>query len=157
MLAAASSAIVIGFSVRPELKASQVAEKEGVDIRLYTVIYEAIEDVKKALEGLLEPTLKEKILGRAEVRQIFPISRIGTIAGCYVLDGSISRTCDGIRVIRDNIVVYDGKIDSLKRFKEDIKEVQAGYECGILIENFNDVKVGDILEDYIIEKIAAKL
>jgi translation initiation factor IF-2 len=157
MLAAASSAIVIGFSVRPELKASQVAEKEGVDIRLYTVIYEAIEDVKKALEGLLEPTLKEKILGRAEVRQIFPISRIGTIAGCYVLDGSISRSCDGIRVIRDNIVVYDGKIDSLKRFKEDIKEVQTGYECGILIENFNDVKVGDILEDYIIEKIAAKL
>jgi translation initiation factor IF-2 len=157
MLAAASSAIVIGFSVRPELKASQVAEKEGVDIRLYTVIYEAIEDVKKALEGLLEPTLREKILGRAEVRQIFPISRIGTIAGCYVLDGSISRSCDGIRVIRDNIIVYDGKIDSLKRFKEDIKEVQTGYECGILIENFNDVKVGDILEDYIIEKIAAKL
>jgi translation initiation factor IF-2 len=157
MLAAASSAIVIGFSVRPELKASQVAEKEGVDIRLYTVIYEAIEDVKKALEGLLEPTLKEKILGRAEVRQIFPISRIGTIAGCYVLDGSISRSCDGIRVIRNNIVVYDGKIESLKRFKEDVKEVQTGYECGILIENFNDVKVGDMLEDYIIEKIAAKL
>lgn len=157
MLAAASSAIVIGFNVRPELKASQVAEKEGVDIRLYTVIYEAIEDVKKALEGLLEPMLKEKILGRAEVRQIFPISRVGTIAGCYVLDGSISRSCDGIRIIRNNIVVYDGKIESLKRFKEDVKEVQTGYECGILIENFNDVKVGDILEDYIIEKIAAKL
>lgn len=157
MLATASSAIIIGFNVRPELKASQVAEKEGVDIRLYNVIYEAIEDVKKALEGLLEPTLKEKILGRAEIRQVFPISRIGTVAGCYVLDGYMSRSSEGVRVIRDNIVVYDGKISSLKRFKEDVKEVQTGYECGIMIENFNDLKVGDILEDYIIEKIAAKL
>lgn len=157
MLATASSAIIIGFNVRPELKASQVAEKEGVDIRLYNVIYEAIEDVKKALEGLLEPTLKEKILGRAEVRQTFPISRIGTVAGCYVLDGTMSRASDGVRVIRDNIVVYEGKISSLKRFKEDVKEVQTGYECGIMIENFNDLKVGDIIENYIIEKIAAKL
>ncbi len=157
MLATASSAIIIGFNVRPELKASQVAEKEGVDIRLYNVIYEAIEDVKKALEGLLEPTLKEKILGRAEVRQVFPISRIGTVAGCYVLDGTMSRASDGIRVIRDNIVVYTGKISSLKRFKEDAREVQTGYECGIMIENFNDLKVGDILENYIIEKIAGKL
>lgn len=157
MLATASSAIIIGFNVRPELKAYQVAEKEGVDIRLYNVIYEAIDDVKKALEGMLEPTLKEKTLGRAEVRQIFPISRIGTVAGCYVLDGFISRSSDGIRIIRDNIVIYEGKINSLKRFKEDVKEVQAGYECGIMIENFNDVKVGDILENYIIEKIAAKL
>ncbi|MFH0933443.1 MAG: translation initiation factor IF-2 [Nitrospirota bacterium] len=157
MLASASNAIIIGFNVRPELKAYQAAEKEGVDIRLYDVIYDAIEDVKKALEGLLEPTLKEKTLGRAEVRQLFPISRIGTVAGCYVLDGSISRSSDGIRVIRDSIVVYDGKIATLKRFKEDIREVQAGYECGILIENFNDLKVGDILENYIIEKIATKL
>ena len=157
MLATASSAIIIGFSVRPELKASHLAEKEGVDIRLYNVIYEAIEDVKKALEGLLEPTLREKTLGRAEVRQVFPISRIGTVAGCYVVDGTMSRASDGIRVIRDNIVAYDGKISSLKRFKEDVKEVQSGYECGIMIENFNDIKVGDILEDYIIEKIAAKL
>jgi translation initiation factor IF-2 len=157
MLAAASSAIIIGFNIRPEPNASQAAEKEGVDIRLYNVIYEAIDDVKKALEGLLEPTLKEKTLGRAEVRQLFPISRVGTIAGCYVLDGSIIRSSDGIRVIRDNIVVYDGKIASLKRFKEDIREAQAGYECGIMIENFNDIKVGDILENYIVEKIAAKL
>ena len=157
MLATASSAIIIGFNVRPELKAYQVAEKEGVDIRLYNVIYEAIEEVKKALEGLLEPTLKEKTLGRAEVRQLFPISRIGTVAGCYVLDGFMSRSSDGTRIIRDNIVVYDGKISSLKRFKEDVKEVQTGYECGIMIENFNDLKVGDILENYIIEKIAAKL
>ena len=157
MLATASNAIVIGFNVRPELKASQIAEKEGVDIRLYNIIYDAIEDVKKALEGLLEPTLKEKILGRAEVRQLFHVSRLGTIAGCYVLDGMMSRSCDGIRVIRDNIVVYEGKIGSLKRFKDDIKEAQAGYECGITIENFNDLKIGDILENYIIEKIAAKL
>ena len=157
MLATASSAIIIGFNVRPELKAYQIAEKEGVDIRLYNVIYEAIEDVKKALEGLLEPTFKEKILGRAEVRQVFPISRIGTVAGCYVLDGTMIRTSDGIRVIRNNIVVYEGKIASLKRFKEDTKEVQTGYECGIMIENFNDIKVGDIFENYIIEKIATKL
>ncbi|TAN41603.1 MAG: translation initiation factor IF-2 [Nitrospirae bacterium] len=157
MLAAASNAIVIGFNVRPELKASQIAEKEGVDLRLYNIIYVAIEDVKKALAGMLEPTLKEKVLGRAEVRQTFSVSRLGTIAGCYVLDGMISRASEGIRVIRDNIVVYEGKLDSLKRFKEDVKEVQTGYECGIMIANFNDLKLGDILENYIIEKIAAKL
>ncbi len=157
MLATASNAIIIGFNVRPETKASQTAEKEGVDIRLYNVIYETIEDVKKALEGMLEPTLKEKVLGRAEVRQLFPVSRLGTIAGSYVIDGYISRACDGIRVLRDNIVVYEGKLSTLRRFKDDVKEVQTGYECGILIENYNDVKVGDILENYIIEKIAAKL
>lgn len=157
MLATASNAVIIGFNVRPETKAAQTAEKEGVDIRLYNVIYEAIEDVKKALEGLLEPTLEEKILGRAEVRQLFPVSRLGTIAGSYVIDGYISRASDGIRVLRDSIVVYEGKIGTLKRFKDDVKEVQAGYECGILLENFNDIKVGDILENYIIEKIAAKL
>lgn len=157
MLAAASSAIILGFNVRPELKASQTAEKEGVDIRLYTVIYEAIEDVKMALEGMLEPTLREKILGRAEVRQVFPISRIGTVAGCYVIDGTMQRASDGARVIRDNIVVYEGKIASLKRFKDDVKEVHTGYECGIMIENFNDLKVGDIIENFVIEKIATKL
>jgi translation initiation factor IF-2 len=157
MLAAASSAIIIGFNVRPDPSVSQTAEKEGVDIRLYNVIYEAIEDVKKALEGLLEPTLKEKTIGRAEVRETFTISRIGTVAGSYVLDGSIVRSSDGIRIIRDSIVVYDGKIASLKRFKEDVKEVQAGYECGIVIENFNDIKIGDIFEAYIIEKVATKL
>lgn len=157
MLASASNAIIIGFNVRPELKAQQLAEKEGVDIRHYNIIYVAIDDIKKALEGLLEPTFREKVLGRAEVRQTFQVSRLGTIAGCYVLDGIISRTSDGIRVIRDNIVVYEGKISSLKRFKEDVREVQAGYECGLMIENFNDIKVGDILENYVMEKIAAKL
>ncbi|MFN3739582.1 MAG: translation initiation factor IF-2 [Thermodesulfovibrionales bacterium] len=157
LLAAASSAIIIGFNVRPEMKAAQTAEREGVDIRLYNIIYDAVEEVKKALEGMLAPTFKEKVLGRAEVRQLFHISKVGTVAGCYVIDGVISRASDGIRVIRDNIVVYTGRIASLKRFKEDVREVQSGYECGILIENFNDVKVGDILENYIIEKIAAKL
>ena len=157
MLATASNAIIIGFNVRPETKASQMAEKEGVDIRLYNVIYEAIEDVKKALEGMLAPTLKEKVLGRAEVRQLFPVSRLGTIAGCSVIDGYMSRACDGIRVLRDNVVVYEGKLHTLRRFKDDVKEVQTGYECGILVENFNDIKIGDILENYIIEKIASKL
>ena len=157
MLATASNAIIIGFNVRPETKASQMAEKEGVDIRLYNVIYEAIEDVKKALEGMLAPTLKEKVLGHAEVRQLFPVSRLGTIAGCSVIDGYMSRACDGMRVLRDNVVVYEGKLNTLKRFKDDVKEVQTGYECGILVENFNDLKVGDILENYIIEKIASKL
>lgn len=157
MLAAASNAIIIGFNVRPETKASQTAEKEGVDVRLYNIIYEAIEDVKKALEGLLEPTLKEKILGRAEVRQTFHVSKIGTIAGSYVLDGTIVRSSDGIRIIRDNIVIYEGKLSSLKRFKDDVREVQAGYECGITIENYNDMKAGDIIENYVIEKVAGKL
>lgn len=157
MLAAASTAIIIGFNVRPEPKAHQLAEKEGVDIRHYNIIYEAIDDIRKALEGLLEPTLKEKILGRAEVRQTFQVSRLGTIAGCYVLDGVMSRTSEGVRIIRDNIVVYEGKLSSLKRFKEDVREVSSGYECGIMIENYNDLKVGDVVENYIIEKIAAKL
>jgi translation initiation factor IF-2 len=156
-LAAASNAIILGFNVRPEVKASQIAEKEGVDVRLYNIIYEAIDDVKKALAGLLAPTLKEKILGRAEVRQTFMVSRLGTIAGCYVVDGYMSRGCDGVRVIRDNIVVYEGKLETLKRFKEDVKEVQTGYECGIMIANFNDIKTGDFIENFIIEKIEGKL
>ena len=157
MLAAASNAVIVGFNVRPETKAQQIAEKEGVDLRLYNIIYEAVDDVKKALEGMLEPTIKEKVLGRAEVRQLFTVSRLGTIAGCHVINGLMSRSSDGIRVIRDNIVVYQGRISSLKRFKEDTKEVQTGYECGIMMENFNDFKIGDILENFVIEKIAAKL
>ncbi|MBI5051065.1 MAG: translation initiation factor IF-2 [Nitrospirae bacterium] len=156
MLATASNAVIIGFNIRPDAKASSLAEKEGVDIRRYDVIYDAIEDIKKALEGLLEPTITEKILGRAEVRQLFHISKIGTIAGCYVLDGTITRASSGIRVIRDNIAVYDSKIAYLKRFKEDTREVQSGYECGIQVENFNDLKAGDILENYVKEEVAAK-
>lgn len=156
MLASASTAIIIGFNVRPDAKASALKDKEGVDVRLYNVIYEAIDNIKKALEGMLLPTITEKILGRAEVRSLFQISRLGTIAGCYVLDGKIARSSAGIRVIRDNIVIYDSKISSLKRFKDDAKEVQSGYECGIMIEHFNDMKVGDILENYVREEVATK-
>lgn len=157
MLASASDAIIIGFNVRPEPKASILAEKEGVDIRLYNIIYDAISDVKAAMEGLLEPTLKEKMLGRAEVRQTFHISKVGTVGGCYVLEGAVSRSNTNVRILRDHVVIYEGKISSLRRFKEDVKEVQAGYECGIVIENFNDIKVGDILEVFTVEKIAARL
>ncbi|UCH81772.1 MAG: translation initiation factor IF-2 [Nitrospiraceae bacterium] len=157
MLAAASNAIIIGFSVRADANANALIEKEGVDVRLYNVIYEAIEDVKKALEGLLEPTITEKVLGRAEVRELFHISRFGTIAGCYVTDGKISRASEGVRVIRDNVVIYESKIASLKRFKEDTKEVLTGFECGIMVENFNDLKTGDVIENYIKEEVATKL
>lgn len=157
MLAAASNAIIIGFNVRPEPKSSDLAQREGVDIRLYNIIYNAIDDIKAAMEGLLEPTLKERILGRAEVRQTFHVSKIGTIAGSYVVDGIITRQSDGVRVLRDNVLVYEGKLHSLKRFKDDVREVQTGYECGIGVENFNDIKVGDIIEAYVIDKVAAKL
>jgi len=157
MLAAASNAIIIGFSVRPEPKATELAQREGVDIRLYNIIYNAIDDIKAAMEGLLEPTLKERILGRAEVRQTFHVSKVGTIAGSYVTEGALLRQCDGVRVLRDNVLVYTGKFHSLKRFKDDAREVQAGYECGIGIENFNDIKVGDIIEAFIIDKVAGKL
>lgn len=155
-LAATAKAVIIGFNVRPETKAQELAEQLGVDIKLYSIIYEVIDDVKKALQGMLEPEIKERVIGRAEVRALFKISKIGTVAGCYVLNGVISRASDGIRVIRNNIVVYEGKIGSLKRFKEDVREVQAGYECGLTIENFNDIKEGDILENYVLEKIPVK-
>ena len=157
LLAAASRAIIIGFNIRPEPKATALAEQQGVDIRLYTIIYDAIADIKAAMEGLLEPTLKERVLGRAEVRQVFTIPKVGAVAGSYVIDGTISRSSAGVRVIRDNVVVYEGKLASLRRFKDDVREVQQGYECGLSIENFNDVKAGDIIEGYAIDKIAAKL
>ncbi|MBL8037563.1 translation initiation factor IF-2 [Nitrospira sp. CMX1] len=157
LLAAASRAIIIGFNIRPEPKATALAEQQGVDVRLYTIIYDAIADIKAAMEGLLEPTLKERVLGRAEVRQVFMIPKVGAVAGAYVLDGLLSRTSAGVRVIRDNVVVYQGKFGSLRRFKDDVREVQQGYECGLSIENFNDVKTGDIVEAYTIDKIAAKL
>jgi len=157
MLASASNAIIIGFNIRPEPKASSLAESEGVDIRLYNIIYNAIDEVRSAMEGLLEPTFKEKVLGRAEVRQTFSVPKVGVIAGTYVLDGMITRSCAGVRVLRDNVVVFQGKLGSLKRFKDDVKEALAGYECGIGVENFNDIKVGDIIEAYDIEKFAGKL
>ncbi|MFA5526254.1 MAG: translation initiation factor IF-2 [Acholeplasmataceae bacterium] len=144
-LASASHAIIIGFNVRPTLAVKQVADQQGVEIRLYNIIYRVQEDIEAALKGMLEPTFEEIVTGQADVRDIFKISRIGTIAGCYVTDGVIKR--DAIaRVIREGIVIYEGKLASLKRFKDDTKEVKAGYECGLSIENFNDIKVGDVIE-----------
>ena len=157
LLAAASKAIVIGFNIRPEPKAAALAEHESVDIRLYNIIYDALADIKAAMEGLLEPMLKERVVGRAEVRQVFTIPKAGLVAGCYVVDGTVTRASAGARVIRDHVVVYEGKIGSLRRFKDDVREVQQGYECGITIENFNDVKSGDVIEAYVFDKIAAKL
>jgi len=157
LLASASRAIIIGFNIRPEPKAAALAEREGVDVRLYTIIYDAIGDIRAAMEGLLEPTLKERQLGRAEVRQVFNIPKAGVIAGCYVIDGTISRASAGVRVVRDHVTVYEGKLSSLRRFKDDVREVQQGYECGIGVENFGDIKVGDVLEVYVIDKVATKL
>ncbi|RQD75384.1 MAG: translation initiation factor IF-2 [Candidatus Syntrophonatronum acetioxidans] len=152
MLASASNAIIIGFNVRPEPSARKMAEMENVEIKTYRVIYEVIEDIKKAMTGLLEPEYEEVTLGRAEVRQTFKVSRLGTIAGCYVIDGKITRD-SGVRVIRDNVVIHEGKISSLKRFKDDVKEVAEGFECGLMIEKFNDIKEGDILESFIMQEV----
>src|SRR6059036_2518860 len=157
LLASASGAIIIGFNIRPEPKAAALAEHEGVDVRLYTIIYDAIADIKAAMEGLLEPTYREQVLGRVEVREIFNIHGVGVIAGSYVLDGTISRASAGVRVVRDHVIVYEGRLGSLRRFKDDVREVQQGYECGIGVENFNDIKAGDIIEAYAVDKIAAKL
>jgi translation initiation factor IF-2 len=155
-LATASNAIVLGFNVRPEVKAQALAEKEGVDIRLYNIIYDAVDDIRKAMEGLLEPTLKEKHLGRAEIREVFSVPKHGNVAGCYVLDGKMVRNSQ-VRLVRDNVVIYEGKMASLRRFKDDIKEVASGYECGISLENYNDIKIGDVIESFEIEKVATTL
>ncbi len=146
-LAAASDAIIIGFQVRPSLSARKEAEKAGVDIRLYSIIYSAIEEVKAAMEGMLAPEVKEEIIGNAEVLDVFRISKVGTVAGSMVRDGKIKRSSH-VRLIRDGIVIFTGEIESLKRFKEDVREVSSGYECGITIHNFNDIKVGDTIEAY---------
>jgi translation initiation factor IF-2 len=146
-LAAASDAIVLGFNVRPAPKATRFAELEGVDIRLYKIIYEAVDDIKSAMEGLLAPTLTEEDLGRAEVREAFNVSKVGTIAGCYVASGKILRNAHA-RLLRDDVVVWTGKLTSLRRFKDDVKEVSNNYECGIGLENYNDIKPGDIIEAY---------
>lgn len=146
-LAAASDAIIIGFQVRPSVAAKQIAEKEGVQIRLYSIIYGAIEDVKAAIEGMLAPELKEEIVGTAEVLQTYHISKVGTIAGAIVRDGKIKRSCK-IRLIRDGIVRYTGDLGSLKRFKDDVKEVLTGYDCGLSIAGYNDLKEGDMIEAF---------
>ena len=155
-LATASNAIIIGFNVRPGLKVMQLAEQEGVDIRTYRVIYDAVSDVQKAMEGLLKPTLKERISGRAEVRATFNIPKVGTVAGSYVLDGKMGRG-SRVRLIRDDVVIHEGRISSLKRFKEDVKDVTQGYECGIGIDNFDDVKEGDVIESYEYEEVSPSL
>ena len=155
-LATASNAIVLGFNVRPESKAKTLADTEKVDIRLYSVIYDAVNDIRDAMEGLLAPTLREKELGRVEVRETFHVSKVGTIAGCYVLDGKIIRNAQ-TRLVRDNVVIWEGKLSSLKRFKDDVREVNSGYECGIGLENYNDIKVGDIIEVFEMEEIKTAL
>jgi translation initiation factor IF-2 len=152
MLAAVSNAIVIGFNVRPNPKVRDLAAEQDVDIRFYNVIYNVVSDIKAAMEGLMESTYKEHTLGRAEVRETFTIPRVGTIAGCYVTEGKIERGRT-VRLLREGVVIYDGKIGSLRRFKDDVKEVQSGYECGIGIENYNDVKVNDVIECYEMEEI----
>ena len=151
-LAVASSAVVIGFNVRPDNNAKQMAATEQVDIRLHSIIYKVIEEIEAAMTGLLDPEFVEKVIGLAEVRQVYKVSKIGTIAGAYVTEGKVSR--DGkVRVIRDSVVIYEGEIDTLRRFKDDVKEVQSGYECGMTVENFNDIKEGDVFEVYILEEV----
>ncbi len=152
MLAAASNAIIIGFNVRPDVVAKRIAEREQVDIRTYRIIYEAIDDVKAAMTGMLEPEFKEAVLGRAEVRATFRVPKVGVVAGSYVIDGKITRSAS-VRVLRDNVVVHEGGIESLKRFKDDVREVSEGFECGIGLANFNDIKEGDVIEAYVMEEV----
>jgi translation initiation factor IF-2 len=156
LLARASGAIIVGFHVRPDNNARSAAEREGVDIKLYKIIYEAVEDVKNALEGMLRPDEREVVLGEAEVREVFKVSRIGVIAGCSVRSGVINRQ-GRVRIIRNSVEVYDGIIGSLRRFKDDVREVRDGFECGIGVENFNDIKVGDVIECYTKEQVARTL
>ncbi|TMU87747.1 translation initiation factor IF-2 [Bacillus sp. BHET2] len=154
-LAAASNAIVIGFNVRPDVNAKRTADAEGVEIRLHRIIYKVMEEIEAAMKGMLDPEFEEKIIGQAEVRQTFKVSKVGTIAGSYVTEGKISRD-SGVRLIRDGIVIFEGELDALKRFKDDAKDVAKGYECGITIKNFNDVKEGDVIEAFIMEEITRK-
>jgi translation initiation factor IF-2 len=155
LLASASEAIIIGFNVRPDRTAAAVAEQENVDIRLHTIIYELTQEIKQAMVGMLEPVFKEVYKGRAEVREVFRITKVGTVAGCYVLDGVISRGSE-VRVLRDNVVVHTGKIEGLRRFKDDVSEVKSGFECGVSLANYNDVKVGDIFEVFVTQKVASE-
>ena len=152
MLASASNAIIIGFNVRPDNNVRETAEREKIDIRLYRVIYNAIEDVEKAMKGMLAPKFREVVLGSAQVRQVFKVTGAGTVAGCYVTDGKVMRNAQA-RLLRDSVVIHEGKVDSLKRFKDDAREVAAGYECGMGFENYNDIKEGDVIECFQMEEI----
>jgi translation initiation factor IF-2 len=156
LLASASDAIIIGFNVRPQGNAREVAERESIEIRTYSIIYDAINDLRDAMEGMLSPELKEEITGTAEIRETFKISKIGTIAGCMVLTGKIYRN-SGIRLIRDGIVIHTGALTSLKRFKDDVKEVSKGYDCGMQLKNYNDIQEGDILEAFQEVEVKKKL
>ena len=156
LLASASDTIVIGFNVRPERAAQNLAEHEQVDLRLYTVIYEIGDEIKQAMVGLLDPTLREKELGRVEVRDTFRVPKFGVIAGSYVQDGTVLRNAQ-VRLLRDNVVIFEGELDSLRRFKEDVNEVKEGYECGVSIANFNDVKIGDVIQVYTQEEVPSEL
>ena len=153
MLAAASNAIIVGFNVRPDKAATESAERQGVEIRTYRVIYECIEEIEASMKGMLAPKYKENVIGHAEVRQTIHVPHVGVIAGSYVQDGKITRNAQ-IRVVRDSIVIFEDKIASLRRFKDDVREVAAGYECGIGLDKFNDIKVGDVLEAFVMEEIA---
>jgi translation initiation factor IF-2 len=156
LFASASNAIIIGFNVRPERNAASTAEQEKVDIRLHTIIYELVDEMKKAMTGLLEPVFKEVYKGRAVVREVFHISKVGNVAGCQVQDGVLTRG-SSVRLLRDNIVVHTGKLSSLKRFKNDASEVKSGFECGLSLENYNDFKPGDIIEAFVTERVAAEV
>ena len=156
MLASASHAVIIAFNVRANPRGREVAAKEKVDVRYYDVIYNVIKDVQLAMTGLLEPTFKENVIGRANVKEIFHVPKVGTVAGCYVTDGHIGRNAN-IRLLRDDVVIFDGKMASLRRYKDDVKEVQSGYECGVGLEDFQDIKPGDVFEVYNMEEVRAEL
>jgi translation initiation factor IF-2 len=156
LLASASNAVIVGFNVRPDKNAAAVADQEKVDVRLHTIIYELTDEIRKAMAGLLEPVLKETFKGRAEVREVFRISKVGTVAGCYVQEGTITRDSQ-VRLLRDNVVVHTGRVSSLRRFKDDASEVKAGFECGISLQNYNDIKPNDVIEAFITEKMAATI
>jgi len=156
LLASASNAIIVGFNVRPERGVADIASREGVDLRLYTIIYQLLDEFKQAMIGKLQPEFKENALGSAEVRETFRVPRAGTIAGCYITDGKITRN-SRVRLVRDSVIVFEGKVGSLRRFKDDVAEVQQGFECGIGIANFNDVKIGDVIEAFEMEQLKAEL
>jgi len=156
MLASASNAIVLGFGVRPEPNARGIAEREKVEIRTYRIIYEMVDEVRKAMEGLLAPEAKEKVIGHAEVRDLFKISKVGTIAGCRVTDGKALRSAR-VRVLRDHVPVYEGRVGSLKHFKDDVREVESGLECGVSVDGYNDLKLKDVIEFYQVEEVARTL
>jgi translation initiation factor IF-2 len=155
-LASASNAVLIGFNIRPDETVKRLAENEGVDLRFYQVIYEVEDDLRKAMRGMLAPVQREITLGHAEVREVFKVSKVGSIAGCYVKDGKIQRNAK-VRVLRDQAVIFDGELESLRRFKDDVREVAEGYECGIQVARYQDLKVGDVIEAYTIELVAAEL